>query len=321
MVMNKQINKVLVGGIEAGGTKYKCAVGYSNGEVIADKTFPTTTPTETLAQAKAFFQESIELYGELNALGIAHFGPVDINASSTNYGKVLITTKANWSNTNVGDYFARALNVPIAFQSDVNGAAIGEYNLGNAQGINNFIYVTVGTGIGGGIFVNGELLNRKNHAEIGHVMIPQDTDQDDFTGCCPFHGNCIEGLASGTAIKQRWGVTGQQLEIDHPAWQLQAHYLALLCVNLTYCLAPEKIIFGGGVMQQNQLIPMIRTKFTVMMQGYTTASNSSFNKDYILPAGLGENAAIKGALILAKQAYDDQNGVFISNYQKQICLN
>lgn len=316
MTTNLHLKDRLVGGIEAGGTKFKCVIGYSNGEIVSAKTFPTTTPTNTLAQAKAFFIESIELFGEINALGIAHFGPVDIDTNSTNYGNILATTKRYWSGTDVVGYFANALNIPISLQSDVNGAAIGEHNLGNAQGIDNFVYITVGTGIGGGIFVNGELLNHKSHAEIGHMMIPKDI-QDTFKGCCAFHSDCLEGLASGPSIEKRWGTAGQWLEENHQAWQLEAHYLALLCINLTYSLAPEKIIFGGGVMQQPQLIPLIREKFTKMMQDYSPASYSLTNEHYILPAGLREDSAIKGSLILAKQAYDDQNGVFINSYHEQ----
>ena len=313
------LKDTFVGGIEAGGTKFKCVIGYNNGDIIAAKTFQTTNPTDTFAQAKAFFKEAIELFGEINALGIAHFGPVDIDTSSTNYGRILASTKKNWSDTDVVGYFAKAFNVPISFQSDVNGAAIGEHNLGNAQGIDNFVYITVGTGIGGGIFVNGELLNHKSHAEIGHMMIPKDMAQDTFKGCCPFHTNCLEGLASGPAIEKWWETAGQYLNNKHQAWALEAHYLALLCINLTYSLAPEKIIFGGGVMQQLQLLPLIREKFTAMMKGYAPASYSPTNEHYISPTGLGEDSAIKGALILAKQAYDDQNGVFINSALKQAC--
>ncbi|MGL1958853.1 MAG: ROK family protein [Colwellia sp.] len=316
MTTNLHLKDTLVGGIEAGGTKFKCVVGYSNGEIVANKTFPTTNPTDTLAQAKAFFIESIGIFGEIKALGIAHFGPVDIDTSSTNYGTILATTKKNWSGTDVVNYFANAFCVPILFQSDVNGAAIGEHHLGNAKGIDNFVYITVGTGIGGGVFINGELLNHKSHAEIGHMMIPKNIDDDTFKGCCSFHSDCLEGLASGPAIEERWGTAGQWLEENHQAWQLEAHYLALLCINLTYSLAPEKIIFGGGVMQQPQLIPLIREKFIVMMKGYAPASYYPENEHYISPTGLGEDSAIKGTLILAKQAYDDQNGVFNNNYLK-----
>ncbi|MFK5892495.1 MAG: ROK family protein [Pseudomonadota bacterium] len=317
MTINLHLKDTLVGGIEAGGTKFKCVVGYSNGDIVAVKTFPTTNPENTFAKATVFFKETIKLFGEINALGIAHFGPVDIDPNSKNYGKILATAKTYWSSTDVVGYFVNAFGVPVCFQSDVNGAAIGEHTLGNAQGVDNFVYITVGTGIGGGIFVNGELLNHKCHPEIGHMMIPKHLQLDTFKGCCPFHADCLEGLASGKAIEQRWGKAGQWLKEDHQAWQLEAHYLAVLCINLTYSLAPEKIIIGGGVMQQPQLLPLIKKKFTKMMQGYFPASYSPTNKHYILSPGLGEDSAIKGALILAKQAFDEQNGVFINSYHDQ----
>lgn len=310
MAFNQHLKDVLVGGLEAGGTKFKCVVGYSNGEIISETTFPTSTPTETLKQAKAFFDESIQLFGEISALGIAHFGPVDIDMDSVNYGKVLKTAKTHWSHTNVVEFFTQNFDVPTSFQSDVNGAATGEYHLGNARGLENFVYITVGTGIGGGVFVNGELLNHKSHPEIGHMMLPQLTPLDKYKGCCPFHENCLEGLASGPAIEKRWGTIGAQLGADHPAWDLEAHYLALLCVNLTYCFAPEKIIFGGGVMQQIHLVQKIREKFSELTHGYLPALTSSLSKNYIEPAGLGEEAATKGSLILAKQVFDAQQGVF-----------
>lgn len=313
-MINKPSENVLVGGIEAGGTRLNCVVGYGNGDVIASHTFPTTDPQQTLARASEFFDESVSLYGPVHALGIAHFGPVETDDTSENYGRILDTPKPGWSNTDIVGYFSDIFSFPIAFQSDVNGAAIGEYYLGSAQGVDNFVYVTIGTGIGGGVFVNGELLNNLRHPEIGHMLVPQDIMKDSFKGCCPFHGNCLEGLASGIAIKNRWGSAAELLTNNHQVWELEAHYLALLCVNLTCCYAPGKIIFGGGVMQQDQIITLLQEQFILLMQGYTPTIYSPLVEDYVLQSTLAGNAGTKGALILASQAYDSHNGIFISSF-------
>ena len=316
MTTNQLTKDALVGGFEAGGTKFNCALGYRSGEIIARKTFPTTSPQETLARVSDFFEQSIFVHGPIQALGIAHFGPIEINKASENYGKVLATTKPEWSYTDIVDYFSAIYDVPIAFQSDVNVAAVGEHYYGAAKGIDNFVYITVGTGIGGGVFVNGQLLNNLRHPEIGHMLVPQDITQDSFKGCCTFHGNCLEGLASGPAIKSRWGVAAEKLGVEHVAWELEAHYLAILCINLSCCYSPEKIIFGGGVMQQKQLFIMIRKKFLSLMQGYMATRNNYTIEDYIVQSPLAGDAAIMGSLVLAQQAYDSNNN-FITLSREQ----
>lgn len=294
-------DNILVGGLETGGTNFNCVIGYGNGEIIARQTLPTTSPTETLARVGAFFEAGMAVHGPIKALGIAQFGPVGINGADENYGKILLTAKPGWSYTDIVGYFSNILDIPIAFQSDVNGAAVGEYYIGAAVGCDNFVYVTVGTGIGGGVFVNGRLLNNFTHPEIGHMMVPQDMTRDAFQGSCPLHGNCLEGLASGLAIRERWGDAAENLGPDHPAWELEARYLAALCVNLSCCCAPEKIILGGGIMQQQQIIPMVRDNFLHLMQGYMPRLNPDSIGQYIILSGLAGDAATRGALILAQQ--------------------
>lgn len=299
-MINQSSENMLLGGLEAGGTKFNCVIGRGNGDIIARQTFPTTSPQETLDKAADFFEEAISVHGSLQALGVAHFGPIEINKASENYGKILVTAKPDWSHTDVVGYFSAIFDVPISFQSDVNVAAVGEYYFGAAKGIDNFVYITVGTGIGGGVFVNGKLLNDLRHPEIGHMLIPHG---DSFKGCCPYHDNCLEGFASGPAIMARWGSPAEELEPDHPAWELEAQYLATLCVNLTYCYAPEKIIFGGGVMQQNQIFTSLRKQFLSLTQGYMPTFNTAMTEQYIVPSPLDGDAALKGALILAQQVY------------------
>jgi len=294
---------ILFGGLEAGGTKFNCVIGHDNGDIIMRQSFPTTNPKETLSRVCDFFDEGISVHGPLSALGVAQFGPVEINRASKEYGKILTTTKPNWSYTDIVGYFSAIFDAPIAFQSDVNAAALGEYHFGAAKGRDNFVYITVGTGLGGGVFVNGQLLNDLGHPEIGHMQIPHDLVQDSFKGCCPYHNDCLEGLASGSAIRERWGSPAEELGLDHPAWELEAQYLATLCVNLTYCYAPERIIFGGGVMQQEQIFPLVRKKFLSLMKGYMSPFNLMTVEQYIVPTSLDGDAANMGALMLAQQAY------------------
>ncbi|PHZ85098.1 ROK family protein [Paremcibacter congregatus] len=303
---------ILFGGVEAGGTNFNCVMGYGDGDIIARRTIPTTTPENTLAQVVDFFKEKSIEYGPVQALGIAHFGPIDINKASRSYGKILLTVKPGWSYFDIVGYFSNIFSVPVAFQSDVNGAAIGERYFGGAKENDNFVYMTVGTGIGGGAFVNGHLVNNLQHPEIGHMLVPHDVVQDSFPGSCPVHGDCLEGLASGSAIKSRWGSPGESLPENSAVWELEAHYLAILCVNLCYCYAPEKIILGGGVMGQKQIFPILHRKFLELMHGYMTTLNEVSIKDFIVPTRLAGEAATKGSLILAHQGYFSETAAALS---------
>ena len=296
---------VLFGGIEAGGTKFVCTVGSGPGDIRADVRFPTAEPDETIGQAIDFFRRAEEEYGELAAVGIAAFGPVDPNPGSATFGTITSTPKPGWANTDVAGPVRRALKVPVGFDTDVNGAALGEWRWGAAQEVNTFIYLTIGTGIGGGGMVQGHLLHGLIHPEMGHIRIPHDWEADPYPGRCPFHGDCLEGMAAGPAIGERWEQPAEALPPGHPAWKLEAHYLAYALVNFILTLSPQRIVMGGGVMEQPQLFPLLRQKVQTLLNGYVRApAILEAIDDYIVPPGLGNEAGVLGALALAERALD-----------------
>lgn len=293
----------IYGGIEGGGTKFVCAVGSAEGESLAETRFPTTTPEETLNRAIAFFQEQTRLLGPLSGLGIACFGPLDPDIHSPTYGHILATPKAGWAGTDVVGALRSALPVPIAFDTDVNGAALGEWRWGAAQGLSTFLYFTVGTGVGGGAMVEGKLLHGLIHPEMGHIPLPHDYAQDPFPGGCPFHGDCFEGLASGPAMEKRWGQRAETLPADHPAWDLEAHYIARAMQGFICSFSPQRIILGGGVLQQPALLPLVRAKVLAYLNNYVNSEAILEHIDtYIVPPGLGARAGVCGAFALAQQA-------------------
>jgi fructokinase len=296
----------LWGGIEAGGTKFVCAVG-SGPELQAEASFPTTSPGETIGRSIAFFVQQQQRLGLLEAIGIASFGPVDPNPSSPYFGYITTTPKAGWTNTDFGLVVARALRLPLGFDTDVNGAALAEHRWGAAQGLDTFVYLTIGTGIGGGGLVNGALMHGLIHPEMGHLLITHDRVHDPFTGSCRYHGDCWEGLASGPAIEARWGQRGESLPPDHPAWQLEAHYLALGLVNIIVTLSPQRIIMGGGMMQRSQLFPLIRHEVQQLLNDYVQAPAILLDIDrYIVPPKLGKRAGVLGAIALAERAVNTE---------------
>jgi fructokinase len=288
----------LYGGIEAGGTKFVCAVGTSPADLRPVR-FPTTSPDETIQRAIDFFraQEPVA------AIGIGSFGPIDIHRKSKTWGYITTTPKPGWANVDLAGAIRRALNVPVEFDTDVNAAALGEHRWGTAQNLNSFIYLTIGTGIGGGGLADGKLLHGLLHPEMGHIRLPHDWARDPFPGICPFHGDCFEGLASGPAIEKRWGQRGETLPVHHPAWELEAHYIALALANYVCVLSPQRIILGGGVMEQGQLISLIRTEVQRVLNGYIQA-NEILNRinEYIILPGLGNRAGVLGAIALAELA-------------------
>jgi fructokinase len=229
------------------------------------------------------------------AVGIASFGPVDLAT-----GHITSTPKAGWRNYDLAGTVRQALGVPIAFDTDVNGAALGEARWGAAQGISDFIYLTVGTGIGGGALVNGRPLHGLAHPEMGHIRIPHDLARDPFPGVCPFHGDCLEGLAAGPAIQARWGKPAPELPADHPAWALEAHYLALALADWMYTLSPKLILIGGGVAEQAHLFPKIRGELSGILNGYIQSCE-------IAPPGLGSRAGVLGAMALAEQVSSEKS--------------
>ena len=286
----------LLGGIEAGGTKFVCAVGYPPDNIHALEQFPTTTPRETLGRTLDFFRAQPHLP---DAIGIATFGPADVRPTSETYGFITSTPKPGWRNTDLAGFVARSLNIPTAFDTDVNGAAVGEHAWGAGQDIDNLLYLSVGTGFGGGAIVGGVPVHGLVHPEMGHLILPR-ADGDDFKGHCPFHGPCLEGMASGPAIKARWGIPAESLLPDHIAWEFEAHYLSLAVTNLILTLSPERVIMGGGVMQQEHLFPAIRSRVQSHLNGYVQAYAVLHDIDrYIVPPGLGNNAGVLGAMGLA----------------------
>jgi len=291
------------GGLEAGGTKLVCALGTGPDTLVAEARLPTTTPAETLAAVVAFFKAQQAAHGPLAALGIGTFGPIDLDRTSPTYGYITATTKAGWSQVDVVGPLAAALGVPIGFDTDVNAAALGEWRWGAAQGLDTFVYLTVGTGIGGGAVVNGRPLHGLLHPEMGHIRVPHDWQADPYAGNCRFHGDCLEGLANGPALAERWGRPGSQLPRDHPAWALEAQYLAAGVANFIFSLSPQRVILGGGVMEQPQLFPLVRAEVQRLLGGYVQMPAVLTEIDrYIVPPALGGRAGVLGALALAELA-------------------
>jgi fructokinase len=295
----------MYGGIEGGGTKFVCAIGSGPDEIIAETSFATTDNVKaTLGKAIDFFQH-YSREKPLDAIGIASFGPVDPDARSLHYGYITTTPKPGWAWTNFVGPVQDALGLPVGFDTDVNGAALGEYRWGAAQGLDTFVYLTIGTGLGGGGMMEGRLMHGLMHPEMGHMKIPHDWAADPYEGYCSYHGDCWEGLAAGPALEGRWKTKGINLPIDHPAWELEAHYLALGLVNIITTMSPQRIIMGGGVMQQLHLFPMIRSKVQEYLNGYLQRPAITDEIDqYIVPPVLGGRAGVMGALALAEMAVE-----------------
>jgi fructokinase len=301
-------SRLLFGGIEGGGTKFVCAVGTETGKILVETRFRTTTPDETLARSVDFFKEQAQILGPLASIGVASFGPLDPGpvssprGASITFGHILLTPKPGWANADIVGPLRAAFDLPIAFDTDVNGAALGEWRWGAAQGLDTFIYLTIGTGIGGGALVNGKLIHGLLHPEMGHIPLPHDKALDPFESNCPFHSDCFEGLASGPAMEKRWGQKAETLPPDHPAWELEADYIALALRSFICTLSPQRIVIGGGVAQQPQLMPLIRQKTQATLNKYVQSPAILENIDtYIVPPALGGRAGVLGAIALAQQ--------------------
>lgn len=253
----------LLGAIEAGGTKFLCAVGDRPAEPRDIRRFSTspTNPVETMAEVIRYF----ERYPGVDAVGVACFGPLDLAS-----GNITNTPKLAWQNYPLRDAIRRALEVPVAVDTDVNVAAIGEAAIGAGNDVSDFVYITVGTGIGGGALVGGKPLHGRMHPEMGHLILRPHL-RDDFAGVCPFHGNCLEGLASGPAMRARWGQAAELLPEDHIAWEIEAHYLAQACAALACILSPEKILLGGGVLERAGLLDKVRRETEKLLNGYLSS--------------------------------------------------
>lgn len=295
----------IIAGIEGGGTKFSIVLVEEPAEksqnqpiVLFEGQYATTTPEDTLGKITAFIQSRSK--GNLQAVGFGSFGPLDLDVSSPHYGQITTTTKPGWSGANLAAELEQVLQVPVYIDTDVNAAAVGEFLWGSGQGISNLLYLTIGTGIGGGMVLNGVPHHGLNHLEMGHLRIPHDWDKDPFNGVCPYHGDCFEGLASGPALLERWESPGESLAKDHPAWSLEAEYLASALVNYALTLSPQRIILGGGIMLQSHLFPMVRERFLSIAAGYISHPLVLHHiEDFIVPPGLGNNAGVFGAVGIA----------------------
>jgi fructokinase len=291
----------VLGAVEGGGTKFVCMVGTGPSDVVDDITIPTTEPAETIGAVVEFFQRPRPGL-KLGAIGVATFGPIGLDPASPDYGTVLRTNKTNWIGARILAPLARRFGVPLGWDTDVNGAVLGEARWGAAQGVDPAVYLTIGTGIGGGALVNGATIHGLLHPEMGHVPVPY-LPGDTFPGICSFHGHCLEGVASGPALSARCTRPLAELPPDDPIWDLAARYIAFGLSSIVYTLAPRRIVLGGGVMQQAQLLPKIRTALVETIHGYLHLPEIEERIDeYVVRSALGQKAGLFGALVLAERA-------------------
>lgn len=288
---------MLLGALEAGGTKMVMAIGNENGEILMQTQIPTETPNLTMNKIIEYFRDK-----KISALGVGSFGPVNLNCESETYGYITTTPKLAWANFNLLGTLKEALQLPIGFDTDVNASALGEATWGSLKGLSSGVYITIGTGIGAGVIINHALLHGMLHSEAGHMLLTRHpADSEDFKGCCPFHPNCFEGLASGPAIEKRFGRKASELMNRNEVWELEAYYIAQGIVNIILTYSPHRIVLGGGVMHQKQLFPMIRTKILQLLNGYINTPLLTYIDEYIVPASLNDNQGIMGCLELAKR--------------------
>lgn len=290
-----------LGALEAGGTKMCCAIADENGNLLDEMTIRTTTPEETIPPIVDYFKKH-----DIDALGIGSFGPVSLNEEAENYGAITSTPKLAWRDYNVMQVFKDELGVPIGFDTDVNGSMLGEATWGQAKGKKNAIYVTIGTGIGAGVMINGELLHGMLHPEAGHILM-RPREDDTYKGKCPYHGQCLEGLAAGPAIEERWGERAENLYDREEVWDLEAYYLAQACVNYIMTYSPEMIILGGGVMHKPGLIEKVREKTTELMNGYIQTKELEDMDSYIVLPSLNDKQGLLGAARLGEIALEKAN--------------
>ena len=291
----------LIGALEAGGTKMVCATGYADGTVLEREQIATTTPQETVEAVNAWFADK-----GIAALGIGAFGPTAVNPASPQYGKILETPKTAWRYFDLLGTIQNELNIPCGYDTDVNVACLGEVTFGCAQGLTDVVYLTIGTGVGGGIYSNGELHHGMLHPETGHVLITKRT-ADTYAGRCPYHKNCLEGLAAGPAIEERWGRKAVDLADCPEVWELEADYIAQALTGYVMTVSPEMIILGGGVMHQEQLFPLIRKKLKEYINGYIVTDELADMEHYVVPASLHDDQGIMGCLELARRALENDH--------------
>ena len=288
---------VLYGSLEAGGTKFVCAVGNDNFETVETVQFPTTTPEETIEKTIAFFKQ----FDNLVALAIGSFGPIDIDPTSATYGYITTTPKPNWGNTDLLSPLKEALQVPVYITTDVNSSAYGEVIA--RQTVHNLVYYTIGTGIGAGAYMNGDFIGGIGHTEMGHTYVAKHQDEGDFEGVCPFHKGCLEGLAAGPSLEARTGIRGENIPLESDVWDKQAYYIAQAALQATMMFRPEVIVFGGGVMAQDHMLARVHQQFDQLLNGYLIVPDL---KDYIVrPAVDNNGSATLGNYALAKKLLEE----------------
>jgi fructokinase len=295
-------SETLYGGIEAGGTKFICAIGSGPGRFALETRISTTTPEATLSEVVDFFRPAVRA-GSISAIGVGCFGPLDLDPRSATFGYITSTTKPGWRNTDVVGRLKQELGVKVPIDTDVNAAGLGEFTWGAGREVDPLLYITIGTGIGGGLISGGVPLKGLVHTEMGHIRLPHDLRADPFPGGCAFHGDCFEGLASGPAIMKRLGRPAEQLAPDDPYWKLEAHYIAIAVQDFIVTLSPRRIILGGGIMQRDFLFRMIRSEVVDLLNGYVQHPMLLQHMDeYIVPPQLGGQAGVLGAIALARSA-------------------
>lgn len=294
------VSDMLLGAIEGGGTKMICAIGDENGRIQKQISVKTEEPAVTMPEIIGFFKQY-----EIEGLGLASFGPVDLDRNSATYGYITSTTKLKWRNYNILGCLKEELKVPCGFDTDVNGSALGELSFGAFRGLKNAVYITVGTGVGIGVVSNGAMLHGMLHPEGGHVFVKRHP-ADSYRGGCAYHEDCLEGMASGPSIEARTGRRAELLDKDDPVWEFISLYVAQAICDYIFTLSPERIILGGGVMKQEQLFPMIRRDVVKLLGGYIDTPQIKDIDSYIVPASLGGNQAIMGCMRLAYDAVMEQ---------------
>lgn len=295
--LEEEHSNMRIGAIEAGGTKFVCGIGTEDGTILERVSFPTERPETTLANVVAYFRDK-----DVSAIGIGSFGPIDIDPSSPTYGSVTTTPKPGWGNYPFLPELRKHFDVPFGWDTDVNAAALGEATWGAAAGLDSCLYYTIGTGVGVGVYAEGKLVHGLVHPEGGHVLTrrhPEDT----YEGFCPYHGDCLEGMAAGPALEGRWKIKGSELGVDHKAWEIEAFYIGQAVASAVLLLSPKRVILGGGVMHQLHLFPLIRAEVRKNLNGYVSAASLLDGIDaYIVPPGLGDNAGLSGSLALGLRA-------------------
>lgn len=289
------------GAVELGGTHVRCALGQAPPSLSVHEQFPTGRPEETLSHIIRFFRDQTS---DPVALGVASFGPLQLHRGRPDYGHILQTPKPSWSGTDLIGPLQDALQIPVLLETDVNAAAIAEHTWGAAQGVHSVLYLTVGTGIGGGYRIDGSCMHGHLHPEMGHVSVPR-ASGDSFKGSCPYHDHCLEGMASGAAIAERWDTQPELLPVDHAAWDLQVHYLSHGLASLSHVLSPERIVLGGGVMSQDHLYGRIRTALKPLLNDYLPVPPMA---TFVARPGLDDRSGLLGALALARTAGRKETG-------------